>query len=47
MAKGLFRSLGARREPLANCVRYIRRNPEKAGEGEFILYESAVAKGID
>jgi putative transposase len=33
----------------ANCVRYIRRNPEKAclGEGEFILYESAMAKRID
>jgi len=33
----------------ANCVRYIRRNPEKAclGEGEFILYESTTAKRID
>jgi REP-associated tyrosine transposase len=32
----------------ANCVRYIRRNPEKAGlsQGEFILWESDVAKAI-
>jgi putative transposase len=32
----------------ANCVRYIRRNPEKANLGahEFILYESEIAKGI-
>ena len=32
----------------ANCVRYIRRNPEKAGLGkdEFILWESEIAKGI-
>jgi putative transposase len=31
-----------------NCVRYIRRNPEKAGisEGEFILWESEIARGI-
>jgi REP element-mobilizing transposase RayT len=32
----------------ANCVRYIRRNPEKAclSEDEFILWESELAKGI-
>jgi hypothetical protein len=33
---------------LANCVRYIRRNPERAGVrgGEFILYETELARGI-
>ena len=33
---------------LMNCVRYIRRNPEKAGlkENEFTLWESDLAKGI-
>ena len=32
-----------------NCVRYIRRNPEKAHlkPGEYILYESDVAKQIE
>ena len=32
----------------ANCVRYIRRNPEKAnlGEDEFILWESETAREI-
>lgn len=32
----------------ANCVRYIRRNPEKArlAKDEFILWESELAKGI-
>ena len=32
----------------ANCVRYIRRNPEKArlGTAEFILWESETAKAI-
>jgi REP element-mobilizing transposase RayT len=32
----------------ANCVRYIRRNPEKArlSEGEFILWESERARAI-
>jgi REP element-mobilizing transposase RayT len=32
----------------ANCVRYIRRNPEKADlrEGEFILWESEMARGV-
>jgi len=32
----------------ANCVRYIRRNPEKArlGNDEFILWESEIAKTI-
>ena len=32
----------------ANCVRYIRRNPEKAGlsEGEFLLWESETARAI-
>ena len=31
---------------LANCVRYIRRNPEKARlrKGEFVLYESELAE---
>jgi putative transposase len=34
---------------LANCVRYIRRNPEKArlGEAEYLLYESELAKEIE
>jgi REP element-mobilizing transposase RayT len=33
----------------ANCIRYIRRNPEKARlrNGEFILYESEFAKNIE
>lgn len=33
----------------ANCVRYIRRNPQKAHlkTGEFILFESALAQGIE
>lgn len=33
---------------LANCVRYIRRNPKKARlkPGEYILYESELAKQI-
>jgi len=32
-----------------NCVRYIRRNPEKAHlkPGEYILYESDMAKQIE
>lgn len=32
----------------ANCVRYIRRNPVKARlrEGEFLLYESDLAKAV-
>jgi REP element-mobilizing transposase RayT len=32
----------------ANCVRYIRRNPEKAslGKDEFILWESQTALAI-
>jgi putative transposase len=32
----------------ANCLRYIRRNPEKAslGKDEFILWESDIAKAI-
>jgi REP element-mobilizing transposase RayT len=32
----------------ANCVRYIRRNPEKASlsEGEFLLWESETARAI-
>jgi REP element-mobilizing transposase RayT len=32
----------------ANCVRYIRRNPEKAclQTGEHILYESELARSI-
>jgi len=34
---------------LANCVRYIRRNPEKAHlqDGEYIFYESELAKAIE
>jgi REP element-mobilizing transposase RayT len=33
---------------LANCIRYIRRNPQKARlhEGEFVLYEGELAKAI-
>jgi REP element-mobilizing transposase RayT len=32
----------------ANCVRYVRRNPAKArlNAGEFVLWESDIAKGI-
>jgi putative transposase len=35
-------------EPLSRCVRYVRRNPEKAQlrTDEFILYESPVAQAI-
>lgn len=34
---------------LANCVRYIRRNPQKGhlGKGEFVLYESDFARSIE
>ena len=34
---------------LANCVRYIRRNPKRAGlrNGEYILYESEFARSIE
>jgi putative transposase len=34
---------------LANCIRYIRRNPEKSRlrEGEFILYQSEFATGTE
>lgn len=33
----------------ANCIRYVRRNPQKAHlhNREFILYESEVARGIE
>ena len=33
----------------ANCVCYIRRNPQKAWltQGEYILYESQLAREID
>jgi putative transposase len=33
---------------IANCIRYIGRNPAKAGlrDGEFILYESELARSI-
>jgi len=33
----------------ANCVRYIRGNPQKAGlsDGGYILYESELAKRIE
>jgi putative transposase len=32
----------------ANCVRYIRRNPEKARRSadQYLLYESEIARGI-
>lgn len=32
----------------ANCVRYIRRNPEKSrlGKGQYVLYENEIARGI-
>ena len=35
-------------EHFANCVRYIRRNPEKAHltQDEFLLWESGMAKAI-
>ena len=34
---------------LANCIRYIRRNPKKARlrEREFVLYESELARAIE
>jgi REP element-mobilizing transposase RayT len=34
---------------LANCIRYVRRNPAKAGlkNDEFTLYESKFARSID
>ena len=34
---------------LANCVRYIRRNPQKQRlcEGEFVLYESEFARSVE
>ena len=34
---------------LINCTRYIRRNPEKARlvKGEYLLWESAISKGIE
>jgi REP element-mobilizing transposase RayT len=33
----------------ASCVRYIRRNPAKAGlrNGEYVLYESELARSIE
>ena len=33
---------------LANCIRYVRRNPQKARlrEREFVLYQSELAKGV-
>ena len=33
----------------ANCVRYIRRNPKRAGlrSGEYILYDSGLARSIE
>jgi putative transposase len=33
----------------AKCVRYIRRNPEKARlrKGEYILYESDLARTVE
>jgi putative transposase len=33
----------------ANCVRYIRRNPQKArlSDGEYVLYESGLARTIE
>jgi putative transposase len=33
----------------ANCLRYIRRNPEKARlpKGQYILYQSDLAKRIE
>jgi putative transposase len=36
-------------EHFANCVRYIRHNPKKAGlrKNEYLLYESELAKQIE
>jgi len=33
----------------ANCIRYIWRNPERAGlrSGEYILYKSELARSIE
>jgi len=43
-----FDRLVGNEKHFANCVRYIRRNPEKAGlmDGEFILWESDIALAI-
>ena len=44
-----FDRLARDEEHFANCVRYIRRNPEKAQlpQGEFSLYESALARNVE
>ncbi len=46
--KDYFDRLIRNEQHLANCVRYIRRNPAKASlsEGEFHLWESPQAKAI-
>jgi putative transposase len=43
-----FDRLIRNQEHLASCVRYIRRNPEKANltANEFVLWESDIAKAI-
>jgi REP element-mobilizing transposase RayT len=47
--KDYFDRLVRDRGHFSNCVRYIRRNPEKAGlgNGDFLLFESEIAKGVE
>jgi len=46
--KDYFDRLVRDRDHFNNCVRYIRRNPEKAGlkQDEFLLFESDIAKKV-
>ena len=47
--KDYFDRLIRDRGHLANCIRYIRKNPKKAGigMGEFVHYENDFARGIE
>lgn len=44
-----FERLVRNKTHFANCIRYIRRNPEKAKvpPGRFVLFESELARGIE
>ncbi len=46
--KDYFDRLVRNRRHFESCVRYIRRNPQKARlrEGEFLLWESPIAKAV-
>ena len=46
--KDYFDRLVRDEKHFANCVRYIRRNPEKARlrKGHYILYENEIARRI-